>query len=213
MPEKAPAAGAPAGSASRPAAGSASGVPAGISGPGRGFGPVFALESVTPRIDPTAFIAPTAAVIGDVTVGPETGIWFHCLVRGDMNFIRIGARTNIQDGTIIHVDSGPFSTTIGDDVTVGHNAVIHACTLHDRAFVGIAATVLDGAVIEPGGMLAAGGLLTPGKRIGPNELWAGTPARLLRVMTPEERSKFGRNAEVYRDLARRFRAGLRSIDQ
>jgi carbonic anhydrase/acetyltransferase-like protein (isoleucine patch superfamily) len=178
--------------------------------PTAGFGPVFSLDGVMPQIDPTAFIAPTAAVIGDVTIGAETGIWFHCLVRGDMNFIRIGARTNIQDGTVIHVDSGAFSTTIGDDVTVGHNAVIHACTLKDRAFVGISATVLDGAVIEAGGMLAAGGLLTPGKVIGPMELWAGAPARLLRVMAPEERAKFDRNAVVYRDLARRFRSGLRS---
>ena len=175
-----------------------------------GTGPIFALDGVLPTIAPDAFIAPSAAVIGDVTVGSETGIWFHCLVRGDLNAIRIGARTNIQDGTIIHVDSGAFSTSIGDDVTVGHNAVIHACTLKDRAFVGISATVLDGAVIEEGGMLAAGGLLTPGKRIGPNELWAGTPARLLRVMTEDERKRFDRNAVVYRDLARRFRLGLRS---
>ena len=175
------------------------------------FGPVFSLDGVTPTIAPDAFIAPSAAVIGDVTIGSETGIWFHCLVRGDLQFIHIGARTNIQDGTIIHVDSGGFSTTIGDDVTVGHNAVIHACTLKNRAFVGISATVLDGAVIEEGGMLAAGGLLTPGKVIGPNELWAGTPARLLRVMSSEERAKFDRNAEVYRELARRFRSGLRSV--
>ncbi|HUB12362.1 MAG TPA: gamma carbonic anhydrase family protein [Acetobacteraceae bacterium] len=178
--------------------------------PVTGTGPIFSLDGITPTIAPDAFIAPTAAVIGDVTVGSETGIWFHCLVRGDLQFIHIGARTNIQDGAIIHVDSGGFSTTIGDDVTVGHNAVIHACTLKNRAFVGISATVLDGAVIEAGGMLAAGGLLTPGKVIGPNELWAGTPARLLRVMTDEERKKFDRNAEVYRQLARRFRAGLRS---
>jgi carbonic anhydrase/acetyltransferase-like protein (isoleucine patch superfamily) len=176
-----------------------------------GFGPIFSLDGVTPKVAPDAFIAPTAAVIGDVEIGAETGVWFHCLVRGDMNLIRIGARTNIQDGTVIHVDSGAFSTHIGDDVTVGHNAVIHACTLMNRAFVGIAATVLDGAVIEEGGMLAAGGLLTPGKRIGPMELWAGAPARLLRIMSPEERTKFDRNAEVYRDLARRFRTGLRSL--
>ena len=175
-----------------------------------GTGPIFSLDGITPTIAADAFIAPTAAVIGDVTIGSETGIWFHCLVRGDLQFIHIGARTNIQDGAIIHVDSGGFSTTIGDDVTVGHNAVIHACTLKNRAFVGISATVLDGAVIEEGGMLAAGGLLTPGKVIGPNELWAGTPARLLRVMTGDERKKFDRNAEVYRQLARRFRAGLRS---
>lgn len=175
-----------------------------------GFGPVFALNGVTPRVAPDAFIAPTAAVVGDVEVGAETGIWFHCLVRGDLNCIRIGARTNIQDGAIIHVDTGALAAVIGDDVTVGHNAVIHACTLRNRAFVGISATVLDGAVIEEGGMLGAGGLLTPGKVIGANELWAGVPAKLIRVMSDEERRKFDRNAVVYRDLAVRFRQGLRS---
>lgn len=173
-------------------------------------GPIYTLDGVTPQIAPDAFIAPTAAVIGDVVVGAESGVWFHCLVRGDLNYIRIGARTNIQDGAIIHVDTGAMATNIGDDVTVGHNAVIHACTLKDRAFVGISATVLDGAVIEEGGMLGAGGLLTPGKVIGRNELWVGAPAKLIRVMTDEERKKFDRNAEVYRALAAQFRAGLRS---
>src|ERR1017187_6742913 len=96
-------------------------------GPYGGFGPIFALHGVAPTIAEDAFIAPTAAVIGDVVIGSETGVWFHCLVRGDMNSVRIGARTNIQDGTVIHIDSGEFSTFIGDDVTVGHNAVIHAC--------------------------------------------------------------------------------------
>jgi carbonic anhydrase/acetyltransferase-like protein (isoleucine patch superfamily) len=175
------------------------------------FGTVFALNGVAPKIAADAFIAPTAAIIGDVEIGPETGIWFHCLVRGDMNFIRIGARTNIQDGSVIHVDTGPFHTVIGDDVTVGHNAVIHACTIRDRAFVGIGATVLDGAVIEAGGMLAAGGLLPPGKVIGPNELWTGAPAKLRRVMDAEEQARFARNAIVYRDLARRYRMELRPI--
>src|SRR5580692_2246425 len=174
-------------------------------------GPIYTLDGITPKVAPDAFIAPTAAVIGDVVIGSETGIWFHCLVRGDLQFIHIGARTNIQDGTVIHVDSGEFSTTIGDDVTVGHNAVIHACTLKNRAFVGISATVLDGAVIEEGGMLAAGGLLTPGKVIGPNELWIGAPAKFKRVMDAEERTRFDRNAEVYRALAKQFRAGLRSV--
>ena len=157
-----------------------------------------------------AFIAPTAAVIGDVEIGSETGVWFQCLVRGDLCHVRIGARTNIQDGAIVHVDSGGLAAIIGDDVTVGHNAVIHACTLKNRAFVGISATVLDGAVIEEGGMLGAGGLLTPGKVIGRNELWVGAPAKLIRVMSDEERRKFDRNAVVYRELAARFRAGLRS---
>jgi gamma-carbonic anhydrase len=172
------------------------------------YGTVFSLDGITPQIAEDAFIAPTAAVIGDVVIGSETGIWFHCLLRGDMNSIRIGARTNIQDGTVVHIDSGGLRTIIGDDVTVGHNAVIHACTLKNRAFVGISATVLDGAVIEEGGMLAAGGLLTPGKVIGPNEMWTGSPAKLRRVMDAEERSRFDRNAMVYRELAKRFRAGL-----
>lgn len=175
-----------------------------------GHGPLYTLDGIAPRVHPTAFIAPNAAVIGDVEIGPESGVWFGCVIRGDTNLIRIGARTNIQDGAIIHVDSGGLATYIGDDVTVGHNAVIHACTLKNRAFVGISATVLDGAVIEEGGMLGAGGLLTPGKVIGRNELWVGTPAKLIRVMSDEERKKFDRNAVVYRDLARRFRAGLRS---
>src|ERR1700744_1714223 len=175
------------------------------------YGTVFSLDGVTPTIAEDAFIAPTGAVIGDVVIGSETGIWFHCLVRGDMNSIRIGARTNIQDGSIIHVDSGAFSAFIGDDVTVGHNAVIHACTLKNRAFVGISATVMDGAVIEEGGMLAAGGLLTPGKVIGPNELWTGSPAKLRRVMDADERARFDRNAVVYRDLARKFLTVLKVV--
>ena len=176
-----------------------------------GPGPIYTLDGVTPKIAPDAFVAPTAAVIGDVEIGAETGIWFQCLVRGDLCHIRIGARTNIQDATVIHVDTGDMSTFIGDDVTVGHNAVIHACTLRNRAFVGIGATVLDGAVIEEGGVLGAGGLLTPGKVIGRYELWTGTPAKLRRVMDEEERRRFDRNAEIYRELAKRFRAGLRSV--
>jgi carbonic anhydrase/acetyltransferase-like protein (isoleucine patch superfamily) len=150
-------------------------------------------------------------IIGDVEIGAESGIWFHALLRGDMNSIRIGQRTNIQDHVVVHVDSGGFATQIGDDVTVGHSAVIHGCVLKNRAFVGISATVLDGAVIEEGGMLAAGGLLTPGKVIGPMELWAGSPAKLWRVMTPEQRAGFDRNAISYRALAKRFRAGLKAV--
>ena len=172
-------------------------------------GTVFSLDGVTPQIDDSAFIAPSAAVIGDVTIGAETGVWFHVLIRGDMNIIRIGARTNIQDNVVVHVDSGGAATVIGDDVTIGHNAVVHGCVLKDRAFVGISATVLDGAVIEEGGMLGAGGLLTPGKVIGRNELWTGSPAKLRRVMDDEERKRFDRNAIVYRELAKRFKAGLK----
>jgi carbonic anhydrase/acetyltransferase-like protein (isoleucine patch superfamily) len=170
---------------------------------------VYALDGVAPVVAPDAFIAPTAVLIGDVEVGSESGIWFNCVVRGDTNRIRIGARTNIQDGTIIHGNVGEaFAVLIGNDVTVGHAAIIHACTLHDHAFVGMGATVLDGAVIEEGGMLAAGALLTPGKRIGRNELWQGSPARLSRVLNAEDHARFAFTARHYVELARRYRAGL-----
>ncbi len=172
---------------------------------------LIAFEGVFPTVAPDAWIAPTAVLIGDVTIGEQSGIWFHCVLRGDTNFIRIGARTNIQDGTIIHVNAGEFPTIIGDDVTVGHAAIIHACTLHDRAFVGMGATVLDGAVIEEGGMLAAGALLTPNKRIGRNELWQGSPARLTRVMDSEERARFDQNAIHYVELAARYRNNMGGV--
>ena len=133
------------------------------------------------------------------------------MLRGDTNFIRIGARSNIQDGTVIHVNAGAEPTIIGDDVTVGHSALIHACTLENRAFVGMAATVLDGAVIEEGGMLAAGALLTPRKRIGRNELWSGSPATLWRVMDAKERAEFDRTAVHYTELAQRYLKGFCSV--
>ena len=174
-------------------------------------GPLFAFEGVVPRIADDAFIAPTAVVIGDVEIGAGSGIWFGSVLRGDTNRIRVGARTNVQDGSILHVARGTLPCLLGDDVTVGHGAIVHACTLHDWSVVGIGATVLDGAVIERGGMLGAGALLTPGKRIGPGELWMGVPARKLRDLDAEEVDRFERNAAHYAALAVRFRAGLRSL--
>ena len=181
--------------------------------PVRSSGPLFALDGVAPRIAPDAFIAPTAAVIGNVEIGAESSVWFHCVLRGDTNIIRVGRRVNIQDGTIIHVNAGEgFATLIGDDVTIGHAAIVHACVLHDRAFVAMGATVLDGAVIEEDGVLAAGGLLPPGKRIGRYELWQGTPAKLVRVLSPEERAqKFDSTVPHYVENAARFRRGLAAL--
>jgi carbonic anhydrase/acetyltransferase-like protein (isoleucine patch superfamily) len=172
---------------------------------------IYALEGMAPKIAPDAFIAPNAVLIGNVEIGAGSGIWFGCVLRGDTNFIRVGARCNIQDGTIIHVNRGSYPTIIEDDVSVGHAAIVHACTLRRRAFVGMGATVLDGAVIEEGGMLGACGLLPPGKRIGPNELWVGAPAKLHRVMTDEERSSWDQTAIHYAALAQRYRAGLRAV--
>ncbi len=178
----------------------------------QGRGPLYTLDGVTPRVAPDAWIAPTAAVIGDVEVGAGASIWFHCVVRGDTNRIRIGARSNIQDGSILHVNPGEgMACIIGEDVTVGHMAIVHAARLHDRAFVAMAAVVLDGAEIASGGMLAAGAVLTPGKRIGEGELWAGTPAKLMRVMSEEERAHFALTAPAYVRNAARFRVGLAGL--
>ena len=176
-----------------------------------GLGPIYTLDGVTPKVAPDAFIAPGAAVIGDVEIGSETGIWFHCLVRGDLNIIRIGARTNIQDGAIIHVDSGGLATYIGDDVTVGHNAVIHACTLKNRAFVGISATVLDGAVIGRRALVAAGATVPPGLTIPDGMLAAGVPARIVGELTAGATQWVEHNPATYRALARRHAAGAQLV--
>ena len=163
----------------------------------------------TPQIDDRAFVAGTAVIIGDVTVGPDSGIWFGCVIRGDINHIRIGARTNIQDGTIIHVAGEHFDggtpTLIGDDITVGHGAILHACTLHDRAFVGMAATVMDGAVVESDAMVGAGALVPPGKRVPSGQLWTGAPARYRRDLTAAEREEIITSATRYVALANRYR--------
>ncbi len=168
-------------------------------------GVILPYKGTVPRVAADAFVAETAVLIGDVEIGSETSVWFGCILRGDLNSIRVGARTNIQDGTIVHVDSREFRATIGDDVTIGHNAVIHACTLENGAFVGIGATVLDGAVVESAAMVAAGALVTPGKRVPSGELWAGSPARKLRDFPAEEAAAFADIARRYVLLARDYR--------
>jgi carbonic anhydrase/acetyltransferase-like protein (isoleucine patch superfamily) len=174
--------------------------------------PLWSLDGVSPRVAETAWIAPNAAVIGDVEIGDEANIWFNCVLRGDTNLIRVGARSNVQDGTVLHVNHGAgMACLIGEDVTIGHSAIVHAACLHDRAFVAMAAVVLDGAVIESGGVLAAGAVLRPGKRIGPNELWAGTPAKLVRILSEEERNRFALTAPRYVKTASRFRLGLKEV--
>lgn len=165
-------------------------------------------RGVLPTISDTAFVAPGASVIGDVHIGAGSSIWFGCVVRGDVHEIRIGERSNIQDGTVIHVTRGKSGTYIGDDVLVGHGCVIHACTLESGAFVGMGATVLDGAVVEGGGMLAAGATLTPGKRLPRGELWAGSPARKLRDLSEDEMAGFIRQCHAYAEVAAEYRTQL-----
>jgi carbonic anhydrase/acetyltransferase-like protein (isoleucine patch superfamily) len=168
--------------------------------------PLHPFEGVAPRIDPGAWVAPGAQLIGDVVLGPGTSVWYNVVVRGDVMPVRIGARSNIQDGSIVHVTRRLAATEIGEDVLVGHMAIVHGCTLMDRAFVGLGAIVMDGCVIEPEGMLGAGALLSPGKRIGARELWLGRPAKFARLLTDEEVARNNAGAAGYVELARAHRA-------
>ena len=168
----------------------------------------FHPAGISPTISSQAFIAPGAAVIGDVHIGADTGVWFGCVIRGDVNSVRIGERTNIQDGTVIHVTRHTGPTSIGSNVTIGHSALLHACTLEDSCFIGMRATVMDGAVVESGAWVAAGALVTPGKRIPTRQLWAGSPAKFFRHLTPEDQAFIPVSAENYVAHAREYLAFL-----
>ena len=161
-----------------------------------------------PRLAPDAFVAPGAALIGDVELGAQASVWFGCVVRGDVQPVRIGARTNFQDGSIIHVSREGLATLIGVEVTIGHGCIVHACTLEDRAFIGMGSIILDGARVASEGMLGAGSLLAPGKRVGARELWLGRPARFVRVVSDEERAVLDEQNRHYVELAAEYRAGL-----
>ena len=175
--------------------------------------PPIAFGGHTPRLAPSAFIAPGARIIGDVAVGEDASIWYNCVVRADVNAVRIGPRTNIQDGSVVHVTTRLHATEIGADCLVGHLAMVHGCRLHDHSFVGLGGIVMDGCEIEQHGMLAAGAMLTPGKRIGPGEMWAGRPARLVRMLSEEERTRHAEGVRHYVELARRHRAAVALRDQ
>lgn len=165
----------------------------------------------TPVIAPDAFVAPNATIIGDVVVGEGSSIWYGCILRGDYNAIRVGARSNIQDGSVVHIDSRTAGAVVGDDVTVGHMCLIHACTLESGSFVGNKATVMDGAVVESGAMVAAGALVTPNKRVPAGELWAGNPARKLRDLAPEQRATLTLTAKAYAAFAQEHRAACAGL--
>lgn len=166
---------------------------------------ILPYEGRWPTIDDTAFIAPGAVVAGDVTIAAHASIWFGCVLRGDVQTITIGERSNIQDGTIIHVTREIGPTVVGADVTVGHKALIHAATAMDGSFIGMGSIMLDFSVVEGGGYLAAGAVLTPRKRIPQGELWAGSPAKLLRQVSAEEANWIPQSAEHYRKLAAKYK--------
>jgi len=162
-----------------------------------------------PRIGRGVFLAETCAVIGDVEIGDESSVWYSTVVRGDVMPIRVGARTSLQDGTIVHVTGGKLGTVIGDDCTIGHGAIIHACTIEDRCLIGMGATLLDGAVIGRGSLIGAGALVTPGTIIPPGSLALGAPARVKRPVNAKEREQIDDGAAHYVELSRRYLAGDR----
>ncbi|MFI9201375.1 gamma carbonic anhydrase family protein [Streptomyces sp. NPDC053048] len=160
-----------------------------------------------PDVDPEAFTAPTSVVLGDVTLAAGASVWYHAVLRADCGPITLGAGSNVQDNCTVHVDPG-FPVTVGERVTVGHNAVLHGCTVEDDVLVGMGATVLNGAVIGAGSLVAAQALVPQGMRVPPGSLVAGVPAKVRRELTDEEREHIRTNAEMYLGLARDHREAL-----
>ena len=165
---------------------------------------ILPYKGIYPKIADDAFVAENAVIIGDVEIGSRSNIWYNCVIRGDVQIIRIGNNTNIQDGTIIHVTRGDGPTIIGSGITIGHMALLHACTLEDNCFIGMQSTIMDKAVVESGGMVAAGALVTPGKRIPKGEIWGGNPAKFLRPMKQQEIDYIAISANHYVKLAEEY---------
>lgn len=170
-----------------------------------------------PTLGERVYVDPAATVIGDVSLGDDVSIWPACVVRGDVNSISIGARTNIQDGSIVHVthegpytQPGGFPTVIANDVTVGHGAIIHACTIGEFALIGMGATVLDGATVQPYGFVGAGTVIAPGKTVGEAELWLGNPGRCVRKLSEREIEQLQYSAQHYLRLKDRYLGMLKA---
>src|ERR671919_677163 len=163
-------------------------------------------RSVAPTVHESAFVDESAQVIGDVDIGAESSVWMNVVVRGDVNYIRIGARTNIQDGTIVHVMRETHPTVIGDDVTVGHGAVVHGCTIEDRCLIGMGAVLLNGCRIGTGSIVAAGSVVPEGMTVPPGSMVMGVPARVRRALTPDEDGSI----KVYADNYVRYRLDFQS---
>lgn len=172
---------------------------------------IFAIGDRKPKIHESAFIAPGAIVCGDVEVHENASVWYACVLRGDTNKIIVGANSNVQDGTIIHVDDplwGGTPTTIGANALVGHRCMLHGCTIEEGGFVGMGATMLDRSVVKTGGFLAAGAFLSPGKIVPAGEMWAGTPARKFRDLREGEDKMALIGAGHYVEEARAHRKAL-----
>jgi carbonic anhydrase/acetyltransferase-like protein (isoleucine patch superfamily) len=172
---------------------------------------LYELKGVRPTLGRDVFVADSATVIGDVHLGDEASVWFGAVLRGDYFPIRVGARTNIQDNSVVHITAGRAATTIGDDVTVGHAAIIHGCTIGHRCLVGMGSIVLDGAVVGDDSFIAAGSLVSPGTVIPPRSFVIGRPARVKRPVSDEDLAWIREAAMLYAGYARDFRAGCKRV--
>ena len=170
--------------------------------------PLVPYEGKLPRLGARVFVAPGAYVTGDVELGDDVSFWFHTVARGDVNWIRIGERTNIQDGSVLHVNHGTHPLLIGAGVVVGHQAVVHGCTIEDGALIGIGARVLDGAVVEAGAQIGAGAVVAPGHRIRAGHLALGIPARVVRPLTEDESRRIADTCERYVALKEKYRGAF-----
>lgn len=165
---------------------------------------ILPYKGVSPSIDPSVYIAPNAYVIGKVKIGPKSSVWFNTLIRGDVNEIKIGTGTNIQDGSLLHV-ADEYSLVIGDYVTVGHGVNLHACTVEDGVLIGMGAIILNGANIGEGSIIGAGSLVKEGVEIPPRTLALGSPAKIVRELTDEEVEKNRYWAEKYIKIAEEYK--------
>lgn len=165
---------------------------------------VGSINGAEPRFARGVYVAPTATVIGDVTLGVDTSVWFGTVIRGDIHWIRTGARCNLQDAAVLHVEHGQWPTVLGDEVSVGHGAVIHGCTLGSGCLIGISATVLNGAEVGAGALVAAGAVVREGFVVPPGTLAAGVPASVRRDLTAAERQRIAATAEHYVGYARQM---------
>ena len=172
--------------------------------------PIYALDGVTPEIARDCFIAPDAVLIGKVRLKPSASVWFGAVLRGDNEWIEIGEGSNVQDNSTCHTDRG-FPLTIGNDCTVGHNVILHGCTLEDGALVGMGSIVMNGAKIGRGAVVGAGSVITEGKQFPEYSLIIGSPARVIRTLTAEQATAMGRAALSYQRNGPRFKNGLKKI--
>jgi carbonic anhydrase/acetyltransferase-like protein (isoleucine patch superfamily) len=173
---------------------------------------IYELKGVRPRLGRDVFVADGARIIGDVHLGDGAGVWFNAVLRGDYQPIRVGARTNIQDNAVVHITSGAFGATMGDDVTVGHGAIIHGCTVGNGCLIGMGSIVLDGAVVGEESFVAAGSLVTPGTIIPPRSFVVGRPAKVIRAVSERDLATLREAATRYVQYAGEFRDACKRLD-